>query len=55
MIPARLHERLTVDAYLASEDGAEFRHEYIGGEVYAIWLECLGAELGLADVYEEVE
>lgn len=36
MLPATLPDRLTVDAYLASEDGAEVRREYIGGEVYAM-------------------
>ena len=36
MIPAVGSERLSVDEYLASEDGAELRHEYIGGEVYAM-------------------
>ncbi|MFP4061946.1 MAG: Uma2 family endonuclease [Halochromatium sp.] len=28
--------RLSVDDYLAAEDGADSRHEYIGGELYAM-------------------
>ncbi|MEA3640712.1 MAG: Uma2 family endonuclease, partial [Lamprobacter sp.] len=28
--------RLSVDDYLAAEDGADSRHEYIGGERYAM-------------------
>ena len=30
------HRRLSVDDYLAAEDGADIRHEYIDGELYAM-------------------
>ncbi|MTW22084.1 Uma2 family endonuclease [Allochromatium palmeri] len=33
--PARV-QSLSVDDYLASEDGADIRHEYIDGELYAM-------------------
>lgn len=33
--PAR-QQKLSVEDYIAGEDGAEFRHEYIDGQVYAM-------------------
>ena len=27
---------VTVDDYLASEDGSDIRHEYVGGQLYAM-------------------
>ncbi|MEY6433056.1 Uma2 family endonuclease [Thioalkalicoccus limnaeus] len=36
MTQPALHTSLTVDAYLAGEDGSDVRHEYIAGQVYAM-------------------
>ena len=30
------HQRLSVEDYLAAEDGPDIRHEYIDGELYAM-------------------
>jgi Uma2 family endonuclease len=34
--PTASHDSLTVDEYLKLEEGATVRHEYVGGEIFAL-------------------
>jgi Uma2 family endonuclease len=34
--PTASHDSLTVDEYLKLEEGATARHEYVGGEIFAL-------------------
>lgn len=36
MTPPVRHLKLTIDEYLRVEDGADIRHEYIDGDLYAM-------------------
>jgi hypothetical protein len=53
--PATIH-RVSVEEYLAGEQTAEVKHEYVNGEVYAmvgVRLACLDLTLDLDAVYAD--